>query len=133
MPVSFRLEGLTLTVEDVEKSVAFYRDLIGLTVTYKLFPAFALLNHGGVSIGLLSLPEAAKEGVTAMSAAQKRGVHVEFTTDNLDALYAELKAKDVVFIDEPHDEPWERLFTALDPDGYAVEFAQGIRGKNQIA
>ena len=30
----------------------------------------------------------------------------------------------------PHDEPWERSMTALDPDGYSVEFAQGHRGRN---
>ncbi len=133
MPVPFRLEGLTLTVENVEKSAAFYGDLVGLTVAYKSLPAFALIKHGGMTLGLLSLEEAAKEGVVAMSAAQKRGVHVEFTTDDLDALYAELKAKGVGFIDEPHDEPWERVCTALDPDGYAVEFAQGKRGHNQVS
>jgi hypothetical protein len=37
----------------------------------------------------------------------------------------------VVFHQPPHDEPWERAMTAFDPDGYAVEFAQGKRGKNQ--
>ena len=44
---------------------------------------------------------------------------------------SELKAKGVVFHAPPHDEPWERSMTALDPDGYSVEFAQGKRGQNQ--
>jgi hypothetical protein len=26
----------------------------------------------------------------------------------------------------PHDEPWERVMTRLDPDGYSVEIAQGL-------
>ena len=34
------------------------------------------------------------------------------------------------FAQPPHDEPWERAMTAFDPDGYAVEFSQGKRGKN---
>jgi len=55
-------------------------------------------------------------------------VHVEFTTDDLDSLYADLKAAGVQFAAPPHDEPWERSMTAYDPDGYSVEFAQGRRG-----
>jgi hypothetical protein len=50
---------------------------------------------------------------------------------DLDGLYEELKAQGVVFHQPPHDEPWERAMTAFDPDGYAVEFAQGKRGKNR--
>jgi hypothetical protein len=34
-----------------------------------------------------------------------------------------------VFHQPPH-EPWERSMTAFDPDGYAVELAQGKRGQN---
>jgi hypothetical protein len=65
-----------------------------------------------------------------MSAAQNRGIHVELGTDDLDGLHAELVSKGVAFHQPPHDEPWERSATAFDPDGYAVEFAQGRRGKN---
>jgi uncharacterized glyoxalase superfamily protein PhnB len=83
------------------------------------------------TIGLLSVIEARKEGVQDSTAEQKQAIHVEFTTDDLDALYEELKAKGVVFHQPPHDEPWERAMTAFDPDGYAVEFAQGKRGKSQ--
>ncbi len=36
-----------------------------------------------------------------------------------------------MFHQPPHDQPWERAMTAYDPDGYAVEFAQGKRGQNQ--
>ncbi|MEO8330393.1 MAG: VOC family protein [Candidatus Nanopelagicales bacterium] len=66
------------------------------------------------------------------SAAQKRAIHVEFSSDNLDLLYEDLKNRGVVFHHPPHDEPWERSMTAFDPDGYSVEFAQGRRGHNQI-
>ena len=75
--------------------------------------------------------EARKEGVEDATAAQKRAIHVEFSTEDLDGLYEELKAKGVAFHRPPHDEPWERSMTAFDPDGYAVEFAQGKRGHNQ--
>ena len=133
MTEKMRFEGLTLTVESVERSLAFYNGQLGIPVEVRAAPAFAMLRiggKGGGTIGLLSVTEARKEGVADSSAAQKAAIHVEFSTDDLDGLYEELKAKGVVFHEPPHDEPWERSMTALDPDGYAVEFAQGKRGHN---
>lgn len=126
-----RFEGLTLTVEDVTRSIEFYSGKLGLKVEWNAAPAFAMIRVGAGTIGLLSIVEARKEGVEDSSGLQKRAIHVEFSTDDLDGLYEELKAKGVAFHQPPHDEPWERSMTAFDPDGYAVEFAQGKRGHNQ--
>jgi catechol 2,3-dioxygenase-like lactoylglutathione lyase family enzyme len=131
MSDKLRLEGLTLTVANVENSIAFYRGKLGLEVEWNSAPAFAMIRHGAGTIGLLAFAEASKEGVVESTPAQKHAIHVEFTTDDLDGLYEELKTRGVVFAQPPHDEPWERSMTAFDPDGYAVEFAQGKRGKNQ--
>jgi len=126
---SFRFEGLSLTVEDVERAVQFYAGTLGLELAYDAAPALAMIRSAdGGTIGLLSREEAANEGVVAGTAEQHRGVHVEFTTDDLDSLYADLKAAGVQFAAPPHDEPWERSMTAYDPDGYSVEFARGRRG-----
>ncbi len=125
-----RFEGLTLTVESIERSLAFYGGLLGLAVEVNAAPAFAMLRvGGGGTIGLLSTVEARKAGAADTTAAQKRGIHVELSSDDLDGLHAELVALGVVFDEPPHDEPWERSMTALDPDGYSVEFAQGRRGE----
>ena len=132
MTEKVRLEGLTLSVESVERSIAFYGSKLGFAVEMNAAPAFALIRvGGGGTIGLLAFAEARKEGAEQTSPAQKKALHVELSTDDLDGLYEELKAKGVVFHQPPHDEPWERSMTAFDPDGYAVEFAQGRRGKNQ--
>ena len=77
-----RFEGLSLTVADVERSLGFYRDKLGIEAIYVSLPAFAMLRAGAGTIGLLSREEAAREGVVAASAEQARGVHVEFTTDD---------------------------------------------------
>jgi catechol 2,3-dioxygenase-like lactoylglutathione lyase family enzyme len=127
-----RFEGLTLTVDDVQRSLDYYGGKLGLPVEVNAAPAFAMIRApGGGTIGLLAMAEARKEGVEASTPAQKRAIHVELSTDDLDGLFEELKAKGVVFHELPHDEPWERSMTALDPDGYAVEFAQGRRGHNR--
>ena len=128
-----RFEGLTLTVDSVERSIAFYAKTLGLTVEVNAAPDFAMIRIGGAqggTIGLLSSSRAKTEGAEEMSLLQKRGIHVEFSTDNLDELYKELQARGVRFHEPPHDEPWERSMTALDPDGYSVEIAQGQRGRN---
>jgi catechol 2,3-dioxygenase-like lactoylglutathione lyase family enzyme len=132
MTEKMRFEGLTLTVESVARSIEFYGDKLGLSVEVNAAPAFAMIRApGGGTIGLLSRAEAQKEGVEPTSPAQNRGIHVELSTDDLDGLYEALLAKGVVFHEPPHDDPWERSMTALDPDGYSVEFAQGRRGHNQ--
>ena len=132
MTDAFRFEGLTLTVASVEKSIEFYSGKLGIKVEWNSQPAFAMLRVAGAAggtIGLLSIDEARKEGVADSTPEQKRAIHVELSTDDLDGLYEALKAKGVVFHQPPHDEPWERSMAAYDPDGYAVEFAQGKRGK----
>lgn len=131
MTDKMRFEGLTLTVESVQRSIDFYSEKLGLKVEWNSVPAFAMIRIGTGTIGLLAMAEAQKEGVEPSTPAQKAAMHVEFTTDDLDGLYEDLKAKGVAFHQPPHDEPWERAMTAFDPDGYAVEFAQGKRGKNQ--
>lgn len=131
---NMRFEGLTLTVEDINRSVTFYSGSLGLKLEWNAAPAFAMVRSPGAeggTIGLLSLAEARKDGAEEMSAAQKCAIHVEFSTDDLDQLYEELTARGVVFHKPPHDEPWERSMTAFDPDGYSVEFAQGRRGQDQ--
>lgn len=133
MTHNMRFEGLTLTVQSVERAIEFYSGKLGLTVENNASPSFALIrvmgNHGG-TIGLLSLHESQKDGVEPSTPEQKRAIHVEFSTDDLDALFEELKLKGVHFHAPPHDEPWERSMTAFDPDGHSVEFAQGRRGHN---
>ena len=125
----FRFEGLSLTVGDVRRSVEFYAGTLGLEVAYDAAPAFAMVRSAdGGTIGLLSREEASKDGVVAGMAEQRRGLHVEFTTDDLDSLYADLTAAGVRFAAPPHEEPWERSMTAYDPDGHSVEFAEGHRG-----
>jgi catechol 2,3-dioxygenase-like lactoylglutathione lyase family enzyme len=131
MMEKLRFEGLTLTVESVAKSVEFYGGLLGLTVAYHSEPAFALIKvDGGGSIGLLSVEEARKEGAEDMTPPQRRAIHVELSTDDLDAVYRELVVRGMVFHSPPHDEPWERVMTGFDPDGYSVEIAQGRRGES---
>ena len=130
-----RLEGLTLRVEDVERSIDFYGGRLGFSVEINKAPQFAMIRIGGSTggtIGLMAHDINDPSGSKSTTPRQRAGVHVELTTDNLDALYKQLKGRGVQFFEPPHEEPWERLMRAHDPDGYTVEFAEGRRGHRGI-
>jgi len=127
------LEGLTLAVADVKRSIDFYRDKLGMAVEVDKAPEFGMIRVGGKqggTIGLLSVELAGGAGARSWTAEQRAAIHVELSTDDLDALYEELKIRGVEFHAPPHDEPWERCMEIFDPDGYTVEIAQGRRGRN---
>lgn len=128
-----RMEGLTLAVKDIKRSLAFYGKLLGLTVEVDNAPDFGMIRVAGSggTIGFLAERHANRKGIKSATRAQHAAIHVELSTDNLDALYRRLKARGVRFHEPPHDEPWERAMQTYDPDGYTVEIAEGRRGRNQ--
>lgn len=130
-----RLEGLTLRVADVARSIAFYSGKLGFTVEIDKAPQFAMIRVGGPgggTIGLLVHDGDDPSGSGSTTVAQRAGIHVELSTDDLDALYAALKRRGVEFVEPPHEEPWERSMRLHDPDGYTVEFAEGRRGHRGV-
>lgn len=128
------MEGLSLPVKDVRRSLDFYGKTLGLTVEIKALPHFAMIRVGGKrggTVGLLSMKEADAAGAKTMTARQRAAFQVELSTDNVDRFYKRLSARGVHFHRPPHDEPWQRSMQTRDPDGYTVEFAQGLRGHNK--
>jgi catechol 2,3-dioxygenase-like lactoylglutathione lyase family enzyme len=125
-----RLEGLTLRVESVKRSIEFYGGKLGFAVEIDKSPHFAMIRVGGPQGGTIGLLPS--EGLSVTTAEQRAGIHIELSTDNLDALYEALLARGVEFFEPPHEEPWERSMRARDPDGYTVEFAEGRRGHRGV-
>jgi catechol 2,3-dioxygenase-like lactoylglutathione lyase family enzyme len=132
--IDVRLEGLTLCVANVKRSMEFYGGKLGFAVEIDKAPHFAMIRVGGPAGGTIGLlpHDANPSGSASMTSEQRAGIHVELTTDNLDALYEHLKANGVVFFEPPHEEPWERSMRAYDPDGYTIEFAEGRRGHRGV-
>jgi catechol 2,3-dioxygenase-like lactoylglutathione lyase family enzyme len=130
-----RLEGLTLRVESVKRSMEFYGDKLGFSVEIDKAPHFAMIRIGGPTggtIGLLPNDPTGSSGPRMLTPEQRAGIHIELTTDHLDELYDILTARGVIFFEPPHEEPWERSMRAYDPDGYTVEFAEGRRGHRGV-
>ena len=101
------MEGMTLRVADVERSLAFYQMIPGIEVVVHRSGEFALLSIGKGLLGLL------KYGAT----------HIEFGTANVDGLYQHLKETGFPVESAPSQKPWgEYTFTIHDPDGHVLEF-----------
>lgn len=130
MAIDIRLDGLTLAVTSVGRSMKFYGETLGFDIVVDAAPDFALVRvggKGGGTIGLLSLKHAVGRSATRVTPAMRAGVHVELSTNDLDGLYERLRSRGVKFEGPPHDEPWERTASARDVDGYTLEFAQDRR------
>ena len=121
----YRMEGVRLPVADVATSVAFYLRL-GFTREPQVASseAFALLRTSGGTLGLIRKTGEADKSV-------RDGIHIELQSDDLDGLYAECQRLGIEVESPPRDLPWERVMLIRDPDGFRVEFAQGIRGQNR--
>jgi uncharacterized glyoxalase superfamily protein PhnB len=128
-------EGLTLgsvapslTVNDVEKSLAWYRDVLG-------FVAKDRWEHEGKLMGV----EMQAGGVTFMLAQDdwKKGrdrvkgegfrLYCD-TAQDVDRLAAQIEARGGTLLHAPRDEPWgARAFTVADPDGFTVTISRKLR------
>ena len=122
--------GAILAVADVDRSLAFYRELIGFEVeaTYD-DPPYATLTLAGTRLSLAEQGHAAEDrpGVTmtAPEDAAKANVVLVVEVDDAHAVYAELEAKGARFLAEPYKPPWGGCrFFCVDPDGYLVEIEQ---------
>jgi catechol 2,3-dioxygenase-like lactoylglutathione lyase family enzyme len=134
MAFDVHLDGLTLSVASVRRSLTFYSETLGFKTIVDAAPDFALVRvggKGGGTIGLLALRHAVGRKAKRVTPAMRAGAHVELSTSDLDGLYEKLVARGVEFESPPHDEPWERLAWARDPDGYTLEFAQGERAASR--
>ncbi|MCC7491705.1 MAG: VOC family protein [Fimbriimonadaceae bacterium] len=111
---SFNL--VMLVVADVARSLAFYRDRLGLTVTVD-GPHWSQLDlGGGVSLGLH--PAGADLRVTPDC-----GCSLSFATDaaGYETALASLRQAGLLVTDR-RDESFGWLATCHDPDGYRVQF-----------
>jgi catechol 2,3-dioxygenase-like lactoylglutathione lyase family enzyme len=110
------LTGLTLHVEDVERSTDFYTRIPGAVLVHHRPGDFALLQVGEGRLGLLSARFLAKGAP---------GFHMEFssTLSGVDQLYEQVRAAGIEPDGPPANRSWgERTFHVSDPDGNRIEF-----------
>lgn len=125
-----------LIVSSLDRSLVFWRDLIGFRIAYaRPEQGFAYLDLGGAQIMLEEFGKADRHWVTGKLAAPRgRGVNFQIAVDNIDGTLARLKAADWPLFMQP-EEKWyrtggvetgQRQFLVQDPDGYLLRLAVGL-------
>jgi catechol 2,3-dioxygenase-like lactoylglutathione lyase family enzyme len=117
-----------LLVVDFEACFRFYRDVMGLRVTWgEERDAYAsFVSEGGASLSLFKREVQAKALGTSNlpeSAVAQDRMALIFTVNDLDTTVKRLKERNVVFITEPreHSEWGIRVVYLRDPDGNLIE------------
>jgi lactoylglutathione lyase len=122
-----QLDYTMIVVSDMQRSVEFYRDKLGLPLKFQSpdWTEFAtgtttLALHGG---GIPSTQPPAGDPSKVAGACS-----IGFNVDDVDQTYEELKAKGIRFVMSPMQREGEgiKLAVAIDPDGLPVSFAQLI-------
>ena len=88
-----RIGQIALTVDDVERATAFYRDVVGLTYLFSAPPGLAFFDVGGAWI-MLGPPEGERQ--------ERFASILYFDVDDIRAAYEEMKRKGANFRTEPH-------------------------------
>jgi uncharacterized glyoxalase superfamily protein PhnB len=125
-PESLRLRsaGPSFTVNDIEKSLAFYRDVLGFTPKERWEQDGALRGVEMVagSVAFWLGQDDWKKGRDRLKGQGFR-MYCE-TSQDIDAIAQRIKAAGGVLLEEPKDEPWGgRACAVVDPDGFTVTFA----------
>lgn len=116
-----------LNVQDIEKSLAFYRAL-GFRVDQEWRDdqgrvAWAELSLDGAELGLGSIGSNDEPGFRSwVSTPLGAGVIVTLTVDDVDRFHRLAQKADAVIEMPPTDRPYGRMMTLNDPDGYTVSF-----------
>lgn len=120
------LHHIALIAADLDRSLAFYCDILGFTVTDRHFRAdrnswkVDLHHPAGIGIELFTFPGAPARP----SRPEAQGLrHLAFATPDLDAAVASLRAQDIA-VEPVRTDPYTgRRFTFFaDPDGLPLEF-----------
>ncbi|MEQ8696349.1 MAG: VOC family protein [Bauldia litoralis] len=113
-------------VRDIAASTAFYRDVLGLSVTADHGP-FVMFEgnftiHDGAALASTVWGDRAETG--DVDPFGRRNLLLYFEDDDIDACFARLKDR-VPLIHGLNEQPWgQRVFRFYDPDGHAVEIGE---------
>ena len=122
------LGAITLFVEDLPVTKAFYADALGLRCVFEDGHS-AVFDLGNTLVNLLDVREAPGLIAPARVAGPAEGARSQFTiwVENADAACAHLQRRGVTLLNGPQDRPWgQRTAAFQDPAGHVWEVAQHL-------
>ncbi len=139
------IDHTSFTVSDMERSIAFYRDVLGMKVTWDSHAAgvefkgpiadnvtgcpgteqrLVFLVAGDSRIELVEYTPTGK-ALLNNKASDTGSAHVCFKTDNIQELYQKLAARGLRIHCIPQDIGFAKVMYFRDPDGIILEAVEG--------
>ncbi|OJU18494.1 MAG: hypothetical protein BGN88_11210 [Clostridiales bacterium 43-6] len=115
----------TITVNNLEQSVKFYQEILGLRVERQFSPnpgmeiAF-LTDESGMEIELIKF---ADRTVTE----EKKGISLGFTVKSLEDAMAMVKENGIAVIGQPVITPMVKYFFIKDPNGVNLQLVEKVK------
>ena len=122
-----KLGLVMVVVRNMERSVAFYRDVLGLKLLIHQ-ANWSQLDAGNVLIGLHPEGEEVKVSPTT-------GMSIGIYVDDVDQAVTEIRRRFGKIAIGPRQEPFGRWALVFDPDGYSVqiiEMARSLRAQHKL-
>ena len=114
----------TIYVKDLEESIVFYSDLLGLKVTQRFSAGpgkeIAFMGNGSDNETLVEL--FADSSIDTVSFTES--ISVGFAVDSVDVMLNTVKTKSIPIHNGPFETPSFKFFTVKDPNGLNVQLFQ---------
>jgi lactoylglutathione lyase len=114
----------TLHISDMERSLHFYRDIVGLPLRRRFSSGdgseISFLGEGETQVELIRDPD-------PHNVVHGRGISLGFLTPSLESLIAQLQENGIAIHAGPFQPaPYIRFLYVLDPDGVWVQFVEQV-------
>ena len=115
----------TINVKDMDKSLAFYRDVVGLTVDRTMKPGpgmqIAFMGAGETKVELISDPQGRER-------TYGNDITLGFEVESIESISKALGAAGVAIESGPHQpNPTLKFILVRGPNGVRVQFVENIK------
>jgi catechol 2,3-dioxygenase-like lactoylglutathione lyase family enzyme len=125
-PESLRLRSASpgFTVNDIERSLAFYRDVLGFAVKDR-WERDGVLHGVELVAGSVSFWLGQDDWKKGRDRVKGQGFRIYCgTTQDIDTLARQIEGRGGTLAEPPKDQPWGgRDFAVVDPDGFKITIA----------
>ena len=126
-----QVDYIKVNVSDMSRSVAFYRDILGLSLKFES-PGWSEFQTGATTLALQQIRARVGGQGQAPPEPLSGTCTIGFSVEDLAATHRELAARGAQFFLAPTEQVNEgfRLAVCVDPDGLAIAFTEPVtRGR----
>lgn len=113
--------SLQIVVADIDRSIEFYKKMLGFDIDFRYEDFYAGIVKEGYSIHLkLGKPSIEER----KNKRNNEELDIVFSVDDIENLYEALSNKNIEVIQPLREMPYGKEFYVADPDGYIIAFIE---------